>query len=266
MQNYQEKSNQIRREALKMIADASSGHPGGSLSAADMLVALYYRQLKVDPADPRNRDRDRFVLSKGHAAPALYAILADKGYFSKNVLGTFRQLGSPLQGQPDRKKTMGVDACAGSIGQGVSVAVGMALGAKRADRTLKVYTMMGDGELQEGQVWEAAMSAAHYQLDNLTFIVDNNGLQLLGRNDEIMSLGNIADKFRAFGFQTVEIDGHDFGQIFAALDVGSLGKPKCIVAHTVKGKGVSFMENNAAWHGKAPNAGQLAQALQELGG
>ena len=266
MQNYQEKSNQIRREALKMIAEASSGHPGGSLSAADMLVAFYYRQLRVDPADPRNIDRDRFVLSKGHAAPALYAILADKGYLSKDVLCTFRQLGSPLQGQPDRKKTMGVDACAGSIGQGVSVAVGMALGAKRAGKALKVYAMMGDGELQEGQVWEAAMSAAHYQLDNLTFIVDNNGLQLLGRNDEIMSLGNIADKFRAFGFQTVEIDGHDFGQIFAALDLGNLGKPKCIVAHTVKGKGVSFMEDNAAWHGKAPNAEQLAQALKELGG
>ncbi|HWQ77782.1 MAG TPA: transketolase [Anaerovoracaceae bacterium] len=266
MQQYLEKSREIRKEALKMIAAAASGHPGGSLSATDLLVALYYRELSVDPNDPRNIDRDRFVLSKGHAAPALYAILADKGYFPKEVLRTFRQLGSPLQGQPDRKKTLGVDACAGSIGQGVSVAVGMALGAKRAGKTLKVYAMMGDGELQEGQVWEAAMSAAHYGLDNLTFIVDNNGIQLLGRNDEIMALGNIADKFRVFGFQTIEIDGHDFAQIFTAFDVAGLGRPKCIVAHTVKGKGVSFMENDAAWHGKAPGAEQLQQALAELDG
>ena len=264
MLDLQEKSKEIRKEALKMIAAASSGHPGGSLSATDLLVALYYRQLAVDPANPCNIDRDRCVLSKGHAAPALYAILADKGYFSKDQCCTFRQLGSALQGQPDKKKTVGVDACAGSIGQGVSVAVGMALGAKLAGKALKVYALMGDGELQEGQVWEAVMSAAHYHLDNLTFIVDNNGLQLVGKNDDVMSLGNIADKFRAFGCQTVEIDGHDYRQIFAAFGIGTMGKPKCVVAHTVKGKGVSFMENEAMWHGKAPNDEQLRVALEEL--
>lgn len=260
------KAKELRRETLQEIYDGGSGHPGGSLSAMELLVALYYRQMKnLDPKDPHFIDRDRFVLSKGHACPALYAILADKGYFEKSELSTLRALGSRLQGQPDRKKTPGIDACAGSLGQGVSVAVGMAMGAKKAGKPLQVYAMLGDGELQEGQVWEAITAAAHYELDNLTLIIDNNGLQIDGSNEEVMKLGDIAAKMRAFGMETIELaDGHDFEAIFRAYDAPHNGKPKAIVAHTVKGKGVSYMENVVAWHGSAPNAEQLKQALEEL--
>lgn len=265
-EELQKKAKQIRRDALEAIYAAKSGHPGGSLSATEMLVALYYKQMKnVSAVNPRNADRDRFVLSKGHACPALYAILADKGYFPKEDLKTLRHFDSHLQGQPDKKKTPGIDACAGSLGQGVSVAVGMAMGAKKAGKNLMVYTMLGDGEMQEGEPWEAFMSAAHYKLDNLTFLIDNNGLQIDGTNEEVMSLGNIADKMRAFGMETIEVkNGHDFGEIFAALDAPHHGKPKAIIAHTVKGKGVSYMEDVVFWHGSAPSEEQMKQALDEL--
>ena len=265
IEELKEKSRELRRTTLQMLAKARSGHPGGSLSAMDMLVVLYYDKMKhLDPKHPYAQDRDRFVLSKGHACPALYAILADKGYFPEEELWTLRQYGSHLQGQPDRKKTLGVDACAGSLGQGASVAVGMALGAKAKQSDVHVYVMVGDGEIQEGQTWEAAMSAAQYKLDNLTWIVDNNGLQIMGENDSVMGLGDLAAKYRAFGFEVIEIDGHDYAQIIDALDRPVHGKPKCIVAHTVKGKGVSYMENQAKWHGGSPNPEQLAQAMDEL--
>lgn len=262
----QDKARQIRLDALEAIYHAKSGHPGGSFSATELLVALYYKTLRnLRPQEPQYPERDRFVLSKGHACPALYAILADLGYFPKAELATLRQIGSRLQGQPDRKKTPGVDACAGSLGQGVSVAVGMAMGAKRAGKSLHVYTMVGDGELQEGQVWEAFMAAAHYGLDNLTFIVDNNGLQIDGTNDQVMGLGSIAAKLRAFGLQTLEVaDGHDFGEIFRALETPSDGRPRAILAHTVKGKGVSYMEHQVYWHGAAPNDAQMDIARAQL--
>lgn len=260
------KSKQIRRESLISIYNAKSGHPGGSLSAIEMLVALYYRQMRnLDPNNPINPDRDRFVLSKGHACPALYAILADKGYFPKEELLTLRKLDTNLQGQPDKNKTKGIDACAGSLGQGVSVAVGMAIGGKKAGKSLQVYTMLGDGELQEGETWEAFMSAAHYKLDNLTILIDNNGLQIDGSNEEVMSLGDIAEKMKAFGMETIKLpNGHDFSAIFDALIAPHNGKPKAIVAKTIKGKGVSFMENVVYWHGSSPSEEQLKQALQEL--
>jgi Transketolase, N-terminal subunit len=259
------KCTQLRRDVLTMITEAQSGHPGGSLSLMELIVALYYKKLHIDPKDPYKEDRDRFVLSKGHAAPALYAVLADKGYFPREEMKSFRQLGSHLQGHPDRKKLAGVDASTGSLGQGVSIAAGMALGAKAQGSGVKVYTILGDGELQEGQVWEAAMAAAHYKLDNLTMIIDNNGLQIDGSNDKVMSLGNIAEKFRAFGLYVIELeDGNNIESVINALDMEVKGQPKCIVAHTVKGRGVSFMENQVGWHGKALSQEQLAQALSEL--
>lgn len=261
---YHRKAAALRADVLTMVTKAGSGHPGGSLSMMDLMVALYYRQMNIDPKNPMDEERDRFVLSKGHASPGLYAVLADKGYFDKSELQNFRQLGSCLQGHPDKKKVPGVDASTGSLGQGVAIAGGMALGAKLSGRKSKIYAMVGDGELQEGLVWEAAMAAAHYKLDNLTVIIDHNGLQIDGRNDEVMSLGSIPNKYRAFGFEVFEIDGHDFEQIFAALDFVVSDKPKCIVAHTIKGKGVSFMEDNVEWHGKSPSMEQLQQALQEL--
>lgn len=261
----EEKGKGLRRETLKMLAEAKSGHPGGSLSAMDMLVVLYYHQMKgLTPQEPRNKNRDRFVLSKGHACPALYAILADKGYFSKEELHTLRKYGSRLQGQPDCNKTPGVDACAGSLGQGASVAVGMALGAKVAQSDVKIYVMVGDGEIQEGQTWEAAMSAAAYKLDNLTWIVDHNGLQIMGENEDVMSLGNLEEKYKSFGFDVATIDGHDYQQIMEALARPVLGKPKCIISNTVKGKGISFMEGQVKWHGGAISPEQLEQALEEL--
>lgn len=259
------KCTQLRRDVLIMITEAQSGHPGGSLSIMELLVALYYVKMNIYPKNPYKSDRDRFVLSKGHAAPALYAVLADKGYFPKEEMKSFRQLGSRLQGHPDKKKLVGVDASTGSLGQGVSIATGMALGAKVQGKSVKVYTILGDGELQEGQVWEAAMAAAHYKLDNLTVIIDNNGLQIDGNNDKVLSLGNIADKYRAFGFYVIELaDGNDIESVIDALNIDVKEQPKCIVAHTVKGKGVSFLENQVGWHGKALSQEQLAQALSEL--
>lgn len=258
---------QVRRDIINMTANAGSGHPGGSLSAVEMLVALYFDVMNVDPKNPSDPARDRLVLSKGHAAPALYGVLGEKGYFSTEEFKNFRQLHSILQGHPDAKKCPGVDASTGSLGQGISIAVGMALGAKTTGNPCRVYAICGDGELQEGLVWEASMAAAHYGLDNLTVLVDNNGLQIDGSNDEVMSLGDLPAKLRAFGFDFYEIDGHDLDAIEAALSAPVVpGKPRCILAHTVKGKGVSFMENQAGWHGKAPNAEQREQALQELEG
>ena len=256
---------QMRRDIINMTANAGSGHPGGSLSAVELMASVFYNHMRIDPENPRWADRDRFVLSKGHAAPCYYAVLAELGFISRDEFKNFRQLHSILQGHPDCKKVPGVDASTGSLGQGCSIAVGMALGAKVQGKDTKVFTLLGDGECQEGQIWEALMSAAHYKLDNLTVIVDNNGLQIDGSNDEVMSLGDMPAKLRAFGFDFCEIDGHDLDAIEAALSAPVVpGKPRCILAHTVKGKGVSFMENQAGWHGKAPNAEQYAQAMSEL--
>ncbi len=263
-----EKCTRVRRDVINLVADAASGHPGGSLSATELFVAIFNTAMRVDPKNPHDPSRDRFVLSKGHCAPAYYATLCDLGFFDRAEYKGFRQLHGILQGHPDAKKVPGIDASTGSLGQGVSIAVGMALGAKIAKSDVKVYTILGDGELQEGLVWEAAMAAAHYKLDNLTVIVDNNGLQIDGSNDEVMAVGNIVKKFEAFGFDVIDVaDGNDIAQVVAALEqITTAGMPKCIVAHTVKGKGVSFMEDKAGWHGKAPNDEQRAQALAELEG
>lgn len=259
----------LRRHIIVQTAAASSGHPGGSLSAADIVAALYFRVMRgLDPADPKNPDRDRFVLSKGHCCPVLYAALAEKGFLPREELTTFRKLHSRLQGHPDMNKVPGVEASAGSLGQGISMAVGMALAGKLDGRGYRVYALLGDGECQEGQVWEAAMAAAHYKLDNLVAIVDRNGLQIDGPTEEVMSLEPLAEKWRAFGWHTLEIDGHAFPAILAAFDeaAATAGRPTAIIARTVKGKGVSFMENAVEWHGVAPNAEQRDRALAELGG
>ena len=261
----QEKARKIRLQTIQMLAKAGSGHPGGSLSEIEILVSLYYSKMRLGSGatDP---DRDRFVLSNGHANPPLYAILADKGYFPEDELWTLRRLGSHLQGHPDMNKTAGIDCSTGSLGQGVSMAAGMALGLKYQHKDCHVYALTGDGELQEGIVWEAAMAAAHYKLDNLTLIVDRNGLQIDGTTEDVMALGDLAAKFRAFGFYVKEIDGNDFTQVLSALDTHEKDKPVCIIAKTVKGKGVSFMENQVGWHGKVPSGEQLTQALEELEG
>ena len=253
----------VRMGVIEGVHAAKSGHPGGSLSAADMFTYLYFKELRVDPKNPQWEDRDRFVLSKGHTAPGLYATLALRGFFPVEDLVTLRKMGSYLQGHPNMNSVPGVDMSTGSLGQGISVACGMALASRQKKRDNRVYTLLGDGECQEGQIWEALMSAAHYKLDNLTVIVDNNGLQIDGSNDEVMSLGDLAAKLRAFDLY--EIDGHDLDAVEAALSAPvTAGKPKAILAHTVKGKGVSFMENQVGWHGKAPNEEQRQQALKEL--
>lgn len=257
---------QLRRDIVNMLAESGSGHPGGSLSAVELMAAVYYTQMNIDPKNPKDPSRDRFVLSKGHAAPCLYSILAEMGFFDRAELNKLRKLGAMLQGHPV-VSIPGVEASTGSLGQGVSMAVGMALGFKAQHQSNRVYTILGDGELQEGQVWEAAMAAAHYKLDNLTVIIDNNGLQIDGANSEVMALGDIGAKFRAFGFEVLELaDGHDLDAIIHALETPVSGKPKCILAHTVKGKGVSYMENQVDWHGKAPNEEQRQQAMKELEG
>ena len=255
----------VRMGAIKGVHAAKAGHPGGSLSAADLFTYLYFKELNIDPADPKWEDRDRFVLSKGHTAPGLYAALALRGFFPEEELLTLRQIGSRLQGHPNMNTVPGVDMSTGSLGQGISAAAGMALAAKYQGRSCRVYTLLGDGEIQEGQVWEAMMFAHHYKLDNFCAIIDNNGLQIDGTNDEVMSLGDLPAKLRAFGLDVHEIDGHDLDTIEAALSAPAVpGVPKCILAHTVKGKGVSFMENQVGWHGKAPNQEQRQQALKEL--
>lgn len=261
-------TNVIRKDIVSMICKSKSGHPGGSLSAVEILTALYFDQMNIDPTNPKMEDRDRFVLSKGHAAPALYAILAERGYFDKEELNSLRKLGSMLQGHPDMKKIPGVEMSTGSLGQGFSVACGMAMAAKLDNAPWNVYALLGDGEVQEGIIWEAAMSAAHYKLDNMIAFLDYNGLQIDGEVESVMSINPIEDKFRTFGWNVITIDGHDFDQIFAALDMAkdTVDKPTMIIAKTVKGKGVSFMENQASWHGSAPSEEQLEQALSELGG
>ena len=256
----------IRIGAIDAVYGAKAGHPGGSLSAADVYTYLYFKEMNIDPKNPKWADRDRFVLSKGHTTPGLYSTLAHRGFFPVEDLPTFRHIDSYLQGHPNMNTVPGVDMSTGSLGQGVSVAVGMAKGAKHTGKQNRVYTLLGDGEIQEGQVWEAFMAAAHYKLDNLCVIVDNNGLQIDGNIADVMSPYPIVDKLVAFGFHVVAIDGHDFDQIEAALnEIKSVkGKPGAIVMKTVKGKDVSFMENNAGWHGKAPNDAEYAQAMGEL--
>jgi transketolase len=259
-------AKQLRRHVINMIATAGSGHPGGSLSAADIVTALYFNILRHDPKEPQWHDRDRFVLSKGHAAPILYAALAESGYFPVEELSTLRKLGSRLQGHTDRTLTPGVEMSAGSLGQGLSYGIGIALAGRLDKRGYHVYVLLGDGECEEGQIWEAAMSAPHFQLDNLTAVVDQNGIQLDGRCCDIMGIEPLADKWRAFNWHVIEIDGHDMSQVLSALkEAGNIkGKPTVIIAHTVKGKGVSFMEGNVDFHGKAPNAQEAEMALKEL--
>ncbi|NLA58412.1 MAG: transketolase [Firmicutes bacterium] len=259
-------ARELRRRVIEMLGEAGSGHPGGSLSAADIITVLYWHEMNIDPARPDWPDRDRFVLSKGHAAPILYAALAEKGYFPVEDLKTLRKLGSHLQGHPDSNKTPGVEVPTGSLGQGLSIANGMALAAKMDGRDYRVYALLGDGEIEEGMVWEAAMTAVHYKLDNLVAIVDNNNLQIDGDVREVMGVRHIAERFRSFGWYALDIDGHDINRIIAALRLarGTKGKPTVIVAHTVKGKGVSFMENEVGWHGTAPSKEQTEAALAEL--
>lgn len=258
----------IRKDIVTMIHSSKSGHPGGSLSAVEILTSLYFDEMNVDATNQKMEDRDRFVLSKGHAAPVLYSTLAEKGYFDKAELNSLRKIGAMLQGHPDMKGIPGVEMSTGSLGQGFSVACGMAMASKLDNAPWRVYTLLGDGEIQEGIVWEAAMSAAHYKLDNLVAFLDYNGLQIDGEVKKVMNIGPVMDKFKSFGWNVIEIDGHDFDQIFAALDMAkeTVGKPTMIIAKTVKGKGVSFMENNAGWHGTAPSDSDLEKALQELGG
>lgn len=259
-------AREIRRDIVNMIGEAKSGHPGGSLSAADLVTYLYFHEMHIDPTEPKWADRDRFILSKGHAAPVLYAALARRGYFPKEELHSLRRIGSHLQGHPDMKKVPGVDMSTGSLGTGFSAAVGIALACQMDKKDSFVYTLLGDGELEEGQVWEAAMAAAHYHLDHLIALIDNNGLQIDGSIDEVLSPNPIDAKFAAFGWHVLVIDGHNFEQIADAVAKAKAekGRPTVIIAKTVKGKGVSFMEHQANWHGSAPNAEQIAAAMVEL--
>ena len=256
----------VRQHIIEGTFNAKSGHPGGSLSAADIITYLYFKEMRVDPKNPKWEDRDRFVLSKGHAAPALYGALAVKGFFPEDEIKNLRKPGSFLQGHPDMKGVPGVDMSTGSLGQGVSCAVGMALAGKVTGKDYRVYAVLGDGEIQEGQVWEAAMFASHKKLDNLTIFIDNNNLQIDGTMDEVNSPYPIPEKFEAFGWHTVEIDGHDFDQMEKAVEEAKSikDKPTAVIMHTVKGKGVSFMEDQVGWHGVAPNAEQYENAMNEL--
>ncbi len=258
----------VRRNIVKMVHSANSGHPGGSLSGTDILVALYFNVMNINKENLHDRQRDRFVLSKGHASPLLYAVLAEKGFIPESELPTFRHINSRLQGHPNMLDCPGVDVSTGSLGQGLSVAVGMALAAKLDNTPYRTYCMCGDGELDEGQIWEAAMAAAHYNLDNLLMIVDHNGLQIDGRNEDVMDTAPLGAKFQAFGWNVFGVDGHDIDAVTAACKEAEKvkGKPTVIIAETVKGKGVSFMENQAGWHGKAPNDEELKKALEDLGG
>lgn len=256
----------VRIGIIESVYNAKSGHPGGSLSIADIMTVLYFNQMNVDENNPKSNSRDRLVLSKGHVAPALYSVLAEKGYFSKEELKDLRKINSVLQGHPDMRRIPGVDMSTGSLGQGLSVANGMAIASKLDHQGVRVYCICGDGELQEGQIWEAAMTSSHYKLDNLCVIVDNNNLQIDGNVDEVMSIYPIDKKFKSFGFEVINIDGHDMNQIIRALNKAKTvkGKPTAIIAKTVKGKGVSFMENVADWHGKAPKEEEYNIAIKEL--
>ncbi|SPF55954.1 transketolase, N-terminal subunit [Candidatus Desulfosporosinus infrequens] len=259
-------ANVLRQDIISMLVTSKSGHPGGSLSAAEIVTTLFFNEMKIKPQDPRWADRDRFVLSKGHAAPVLYAALAEKGYFPKEELQWLRQTGHMLQGHPDMKKTPGVDMSTGSLGQGLSAANGMALAGKLDGKDYRVFVLLGDGEMAEGQVWEAAMAAAHYKLDNVTAVLDLNGLQIDGSTDSVMCSTPLTEKWRSFCWNVIEVDGHDVEALLAAFAEAKQckGKPSIIIAKTVKGKGVSFMENQAGWHGNAPSVEQGEQALKEL--
>ena len=259
-------ANEVRKGAVTAVYNAKSGHPGGSLSAADIYAYLFFEEMNIDPKEPKKADRDRFVLSKGHTAPGYYAALAHRGFFPVEDLTTLRKVGSYLQGHPDMKHIPGVDMSSGSLGQGISAAVGMALSAKLSNEDYRVYTLLGDGEIQEGQVWEAAMLASHRKLDNLVVIVDNNGLQIDGNIADVCSPYPIDKKFEAFNFHVINVDGHDFDALDAAFKEAreTKGQPTAIIAKTIKGKNVSFMENQASWHGSAPNAEQYAVAMADL--
>ncbi len=263
-QNLEQKARSIRADVLDMLYACQSGHPGGSLSCVEILLALYENVLRVDPKNPQCPERDRFVLSKGHACPTLYAILEDKGFFPKEELKNLRQLGSILQGHPDMHKCPGVDASTGSLGQGMSMSIGYALAGRRDGHHFNVYTVTGDGESQEGIIWESAMAAAHYKLDNLTVLLDHNGLQIDGSNDQVMGLGDICAKYAAFGWETMTVDGHDIAAITEAVQKPRDGRPRFICCNTVKGKGVSFMENQVGWHGKPMNQEQYEAARREV--
>ncbi len=264
---YDKKAKELRAEILKMLYACQSGHPGGSLSCVEMLMALYYEVMKIDPKNPKKADRDRFVLSKGHTAPGLYSTLANRGFFPVEDLKTLRHIGSHLQGHPCLQHTPGIDMSSGSLGQGISAAVGMAISAKLSNDSYRVYTLLGDGEIQEGQVWEAAMFAGHRKLDNLVVIVDNNGLQIDGKVDDVCSPYPIDEKLKAFNFHVINVeDGNDFDALRAAFQEAreTKGMPTALVLKTVKGKGISYMENKAGWHGKAPNDEEYAIAMEEL--
>ena len=266
IEDLKKKANEIRKDIIEEVYNAKSGHPGGSLSIADIMAVLYFNELRIDENIPIWEDRDRLVLSKGHCSPALYAALAERGFFSKEDLKSFRKLESNLQGHPDLNKVPGVDMTSGSLGQGLSVANGMAISAKMDNKDYRVYTVLGDGEIEEGQVWEAAMTANKYKLDNLCVIVDNNNLQIDGTIEEVMSSYPIDEKFKSFGFNVLNIDGNNIEEIINAFESAkqTKNKPTCIIARTIKGKGVSFMENKAEWHGKAPSEEEYIQAMKDL--
>lgn len=264
--NLKRISNNVRKSIVEEVYFAQSGHPGGALSCADILTVLYFNQMNIDPEKKDDLDRDRLVLSKGHASAALYAVLAERGYFSKDELKGFRKLGSMLQGHPDMKHIPGVDMTAGSLGQGLSVANGMAISSKLDERGFRVYCIVGDGEIEEGQIWEATMASAHYKLDNLCLVVDNNNLQIDGKVSDVMSVYPLKEKFEAFGFEVFEVDGNDIDELITVFDKAKTvkGKPTAIIAKTIKGKGVSFMEDKADWHGKAPNDEEYKTAIEDL--
>lgn len=266
IEDFQKRAKNVRRNIVEMVYSAKSGHPGGSLSIVDILVALYFSELRINVNNSKDENRDRVVLSKGHCSPALYAVLAEKGFIPESDLKTFRKIDSYLQGHPDMKKIPGVDMTSGSLGQGLSVSNGMAIAGKLDNKNYRVYCIMGDGEIEEGQVWEAAMSSSHYKLDNLCVIVDNNDLQIDGKIEDVMNPHPIDKKFESFGFNVINIDGHNFEEILDAFEKAknTKGKPTAIIAKTTKGKGVSYMENNVGWHGKAPNEEEYNIALKEL--
>ncbi len=261
-------ANKIRQGVIEAVYSAKSGHPGGSLSIAEILAVLYFNQMNIDEKNPKAKGRDRLVLSKGHTAPALYSTLALRGFFDINELKTLRNINSKLQGHPDMKNIPGVDASTGSLGQGLSIANGMALASKMDSEGVRVYCICGDGEIEEGQIWEAAMTSSHYKLDNLCLIVDNNNLQIDGAVSDVMNIYPIDEKFKSFGFEVINVDGHNIPELISAFEQAKKvkGKPTVIIANTIKGKGVSFMENEASWHGKAPNEEEYKQAMKELGG
>ncbi len=266
VQELEKKARRIREDIVEEVYSAKSGHPGGSLSVADILTVLYFGEMNINPENPNWEDRDRLVLSKGHCSPALYSCLANRGFFPVEDLKTFRNINSYLQGHPDKNKVPGVDMTTGSLGQGLSAANGIAIAGKMDKKDYRVYCILGDGEIEEGQIWEAAMAANKYKLDNLCVIVDNNNLQIDGTIEEVMSSYPIDEKFRSFGFQVIHIDGHNIEEIRKAFEVARnvKGQPTCIIAKTIKGKGVDFMENQAGWHGKAPNEEQYEQAMKSL--